>query len=89
MSWFTAHAISIVTFLPLLGAMVIAFVGRDRGSLIRRLALVFSLLTFLGTLGLYWKFDVGRAGMQFEEFRLWIKEPQSTTTWGSMDSACC
>ena len=28
MSWYTAHILSIITFLPLAGAVVIAFLGR-------------------------------------------------------------
>ena len=62
MSWYTAHILTIVTFLPLLGAVVIAFLGRERTSSIRWVALLFSLLTFLITVCLYSRFDPQRGG---------------------------
>ena len=75
MHWYTAHLLTIVTFLPLLGAVVIAFLGRERTSSIRWVALLFSLLTFLITVCLYSRFSPQRAGMQFEEMRPWINLP--------------
>jgi NADH-quinone oxidoreductase subunit M len=75
MSWFTEHSLTIVTFFPLLGAVVIAFLGRDRTSSVRWVALLCSLLTFLMTVWLYFGFDSHRAGMQFEEFRIWMVLP--------------
>jgi len=75
MTWYTAHALSIVTFLPLVGAAIIAFVGRERAPLIRWLALLVSVLTFFGTVGLYLGFDLHRSGMQFEEFHVWMVVP--------------
>ena len=62
-------------FLPLVGAVVIAFMGRERTGAFRWVALLFSLLTFLMTVALYWKLDAHRAGMQFEEFHSWIAVP--------------
>ncbi len=75
MHWYTAHLLTIITFLPLLGAVVIAFLGRERTSSIRWVALLFSLLTFLITVCLYSRFSPQRAGMQFEEMRPWINLP--------------
>ncbi len=75
MSWYTAHILTIITFLPLLGAVVIAFLGRERTSSIRWVALFFSLLTFLITVCLYWQFDPQRVGMQFSEFIPWMTVP--------------
>ncbi|MBZ5671724.1 MAG: NADH-quinone oxidoreductase subunit M [Acidobacteriia bacterium] len=75
MSWFTEHSLTIVTFFPLLGAVVIAFLGRDRTSSVRWVALLCTLLTFLMTVWLYFEFDSHRAGMQFEEFRIWMVLP--------------
>ena len=70
-----SHALSIVTFLPLAGAAVIAFLSRERPSVVRWVALVFSLLTFLASAVLYGKFDPHVTGMQFEEFHQWIQVP--------------
>jgi NADH-quinone oxidoreductase subunit M len=75
MSWYTAHILSIITFLPLVGAAVIAFMGRERAVSIRWVALLFSLLTFVLTVWLYFRFDPHRAGMQFTEMRPWMKSP--------------
>ena len=75
MSWYSAHLLTIITFLPLLGAVVIAFFGRDRTTSVRWVALAFSLLTFLITVCLYAQFSRDRGGMQFEEMRPWISIP--------------
>ena len=75
MSWLTEHSLTTVTFLPLLGAVLIAFLGRERTSLIRWVTLLCSLLTFLGTAWLYFALDSHRNGMQFEEFRIWMMVP--------------
>ena len=33
MSWYTSHILTIITFLPLVGAVVIALLGRERASI--------------------------------------------------------
>jgi NADH-quinone oxidoreductase subunit M len=75
MSWLTEHSLTTVIFLPLLGAVLIAFLGRERTSLIRWIAFLCSLLTFLGTAWLYFMLDPHRNGMQFEEFHTWMVVP--------------
>jgi NADH-quinone oxidoreductase subunit M len=75
MSWLTEHSLTTVIFLPLLGAALITCLGRERTSLIRWVALLCSLLTFLGTVWLYFSLDSHRSGMQFQEFRVWMKVP--------------
>src|ERR1019366_6030048 len=75
MSWYSTHILTIITFLPLVGAVVIAFLGRERTSSIRWVALLFSLLTFLITVCLYLRLDPHRAGMQFTELRPWMILP--------------
>ena len=65
--------LSLVVWLPIFGGIVVLLSG-DRGNAegARRLALVFSLLTFLLSLGLYTGFDVTTADMQFVERFEWI-----------------
>ena len=75
MSWYSAHLLSIITFLPLLGAVVIAFLGRERATPVRWTALFFSTLTFLITVCLYSRLDPQRSDMQFAEVVPWIKVP--------------
>ena len=65
--------LSLVVWLPIFGGVVVLLSG-DRGNAegARRLALVFSLLTFLLSLGLYTGFDTSTAEMQFVERFEWI-----------------
>ena len=65
--------LSLILWLPVAGAVVLAFVPRDRVGAIRMLAFVVSLLTFGVSLGAGLAFDRGHAGtMQFIEVREWI-----------------
>ncbi|HEV8523665.1 MAG TPA: NADH-quinone oxidoreductase subunit M, partial [Terriglobales bacterium] len=66
--------LTFVTFLPLASAVVLALLPR-RDELIRRVALLVTLLTFALSLYLPINFDVGRAGFQFEIDRPWIANP--------------
>jgi NADH-quinone oxidoreductase subunit M len=75
MFWYNAHLLTIITFLPLAGAIVISFVGRERASAIRWLALLFSVLTFLFTLCLYAQFSSHVETMQFEQLVPWMASP--------------
>jgi NADH-quinone oxidoreductase subunit M len=71
--------LSLIIFLPLAGALVaLAAGGRgdrpDRGPLVRAIALGTSLVTFAGTLGLWWGFDPQGPAFQFEEQYAWIPD---------------
>ena len=43
--------ISIVTFLPLVGAVILLFVKKENTELIKRFALVWTIFTFVASLG--------------------------------------
>ncbi len=58
--------------IPIIGAVLIAFVPRDRADVIKNMALVVSLLALLVSLPLYFNFEAGAPGYQFEEVLLWI-----------------
>jgi NADH-quinone oxidoreductase subunit M len=75
MAWFGSHQLTVLTFLPLVGAVVIAFLGRDRQARVRWVALAFSLLTFALAVKLFVVFDPNQPGMQFLEHRPWIASP--------------
>ncbi len=64
--------LSLLTFLPLIGAVILfAIDGKDAKN-VRRLALVFSLLPLL-CVGLIWKqFDISVQGLQLVERHEWI-----------------
>jgi NADH-quinone oxidoreductase subunit M len=58
--------------LPVVGAVAIACVGRDRVGTIRRITLGAALLTFVVSLALWAGFDPARADYQFVEHRRWM-----------------
>jgi NADH-quinone oxidoreductase subunit M len=68
------NLLSVVTFVPLAGALVAAFLPRDEAGQHRALALVVSLLTLGLSLGLWLGFDAsaGAAEFQFDETRAWM-----------------
>ncbi|HEY9052980.1 MAG TPA: NADH-quinone oxidoreductase subunit M, partial [Gammaproteobacteria bacterium] len=65
--------LSLVVWIPIIGGVVVLLSG-DKGSAdgARRLALIFSIVTFILSLGLYSDFDTTTAQMQFVERFEWI-----------------
>ncbi|OUC06422.1 NADH dehydrogenase, partial [Litorilinea aerophila] len=66
------YLLSIITFLPLLGALAIAFVGDDGSK--KQIALGTTVVTFLVSLLLLTGWEGGQAGMQFVEDYAWLPE---------------
>ncbi len=66
--------LSLVIWTPILGGIFVLLSGDKEPSGARKLALVFSILTFLLTLPLYMLFDSSTHVMQFTELSPWIKE---------------
>jgi NADH-quinone oxidoreductase subunit M len=66
--------LSVVTFLPLLGALFISFLPEDAGGArnARWVALWTTLVTFAISLILVWRFDPSSADFQFVERRPWL-----------------
>ncbi len=66
--------LSVVTFLPIVGALFIAFLGDDEAGLrnTRWVALWTTLITFAISLILVWRFDASTADFQFVERRPWL-----------------
>ena len=64
--------LSIVTFLPLAGVLVIALLPRHNHNLIRGVALITALATFAASLMLLAGFDAGAEGFQYREQVDWI-----------------
>jgi NADH-quinone oxidoreductase subunit M len=75
MPWLAEHLLTIAIFLPFAGAVVIAFLNRERVQQIRWVALAASLLTFLVTGVLYAGLRADTPGMQFIEIHPWIAIP--------------
>jgi len=75
MSWLADHLLTIAVFLPLAGAVIIAFLSPSRAQQIRWIALLASLLTFVVTVVLYASLRADAPGMQFTELHPWITTP--------------
>ena len=72
MSW-NSWAISIATFLPLVGAGVIALVPSSRDRLVRALGIVVTGAAMLVALAIAFGFDYGRStDLQFRVDASWI-----------------
>jgi NADH-quinone oxidoreductase subunit M len=67
-----SHLLSIVTFLPALGGLVLLFLPRDQTGLLRRASLAVSVAAFILSVPLYVRFDGASADYQFEEFVPWL-----------------
>ena len=70
--------LSLVTFLPLLGAAIIFVIARGPEDAVARnaryMALWTSLVTFVVSLFLWFNFDTGTADFQFQERVAWFPE---------------
>jgi NADH-quinone oxidoreductase subunit M len=68
----SAPILSLITFLPLAGALFIALLSREALGNIRYTALWTTLITFVLSLLIWINFDPGTAGFQFVEERDWL-----------------
>jgi NADH-quinone oxidoreductase subunit M len=66
--------ISCLTFVPLLGAVVVLAIGAKNQRLIRGIALAFAFLALALTLILWHRFNPAYGGLQFEEIHAWIPD---------------
>jgi NADH-quinone oxidoreductase subunit M len=64
--------LSAIVFLPVIGAILIAFIPGLSKGLIKRLAGIFTLIPFMLAIILFSKFDRALGGIQFEEQLSWI-----------------
>ena len=64
--------LTVITFVPLLGAILIFFVPKERESLITKLAIAISFVVLILALVLLFNYDKAAGGMQFEEEYSWI-----------------
>ncbi|MDC1142719.1 NADH-quinone oxidoreductase subunit M [Planctomycetota bacterium] len=65
------HHLTVITFLPLIGALLIAFVNKDRAREIKALAVFFSIITFVASLPILFGF-ASNASFQMVEHSPWI-----------------
>ncbi len=65
--------LSLITFIPLVGAFVVSFMSEKNASLIKWFTFFVLLLDFFVSLPLFFAFDPSTYHMQFVENYLWIK----------------
>jgi NADH-quinone oxidoreductase subunit M len=68
----SAPLLSIVMFMPLVGAIIIGFLNRDAKGNARWVALWTTIVTFLIALIIWINFDTTAGGFQFVESRGWL-----------------
>lgn len=66
--------LSAITYLPLLGILVISLINGRRHNLIRWVAFLTAVVTFLLSVPLYFRFDTSTWQMQFVEHIPWIPQ---------------
>ncbi|MGR3218768.1 MAG: hypothetical protein ACUZ8H_02980, partial [Candidatus Anammoxibacter sp.] len=69
-----AIMLTLITFLPLIGAIRLLFINGNNENKIKRAALMSSIMTFLFSLHLFFHFDSGTSDFQFEQNISWIPE---------------
>ena len=66
--------LSLAIWVPILFGAVLLAIGRDQhANIVRWIALVGSIVSFLATVPLYTRFQNGTAAMQFVERGSWIE----------------
>jgi NADH-quinone oxidoreductase subunit M len=66
--------LSVISYLPLLGILVICLINSKRHDLIRWVAFLTAVVTFIFSLPLYFMFDSNTWRMQFVENIPWVSE---------------
>ncbi len=78
MDFIANHLLTLILFLPALGALVMFFLPSEPKGLHRWTALITSLLTLVLALVLWMRFDRGAAGFQFQEQYAWYQAIHAT-----------
>jgi len=64
--------LTLITFIPLLGAVLVLFIPKENEGLIKRLSTAISLIPLFLAIALWLAYDQQVGGMQFEEIYTWI-----------------
>ncbi|HEX9838380.1 MAG TPA: NADH-quinone oxidoreductase subunit M [Anaerolineales bacterium] len=73
MNFIDTHLLSLILFLPSIAAVIMLFLPNEGNKLIRWFALGVSLIPFLLSLVVWFRFDPDQAGFQFEESYVWYE----------------
>lgn len=68
-----ANILSILIFLPIILAIPLLFIKKDKSKLIKFYSLSVSLLTFAVSVVLYFSFDIDNGDFQFVQKAVWVK----------------
>ncbi|HXF86690.1 MAG TPA: NADH-quinone oxidoreductase subunit M [Anaerolineales bacterium] len=82
MTFIDTHLLSLILFLPALAAVIMLFLPREENALLRWFAFGASLIPFLLSLVLWFRFNPGQPGFQFEENYPWYPAIGSTLHLG-------
>lgn len=66
------HILTIITFLPVFGAVILLFVPREKDEFVRYYTLILTTIVFLISLPILLGFQSGTSAFQFEEKANWI-----------------
>src|SRR5438034_2222422 len=72
MDFLRTHLLSVITYTPLVGAIVLLLLPKGRDDAVRWVANAFGVLGFLVSLPLWFWFDRTAVGFQFNEVHAWI-----------------
>jgi len=67
-----SYLLTTITFLPMIGVLMLLFMNREQGRQMKLLTFVITLVTFLVSLALLFNFDQFAVGAQFVEKYPWI-----------------
>jgi len=67
------YILSLITFIPLIGGAVLLFIPNSRQELLKWIAVLFAVLSFVLSAMMFVQFDGSVAGMQFVEHFEWLK----------------
>src|SRR5215211_4404968 len=73
MNFIDAHLLSLILFVPAIAAVIILFLPDGENKLLRWFAFGASLIPFLVSLVVWFRFDVNQPGFQFEEISVWYE----------------
>ena len=73
MNFIDAHLLSLILFIPAIAAVIMLFLPAGEKPLFRWLALGASLIPFILSLIVWFRFDANQPGFQFEEADVWYE----------------
>src|SRR4030043_58273 len=73
MTIFGIPILSLLIFFPIVGAIILLFINKEKAGTIRVVTLIFSIIEFFISLPLFFAFDNTTAAMQFVEDWWWIQ----------------